>query len=262
MIRTPLMTVMVQAVRKAGRSLVRDFGEVENLQISVKGPGDFVSNADRKAERILHEELARVRPGFGFLMEESGAVEGTDTAHRWIIDPLDGTTNFLHGIPLFTISVALAKDGVPIAGVIFNPVTDELFIAEKGRGAFLNDRRIRVAGRQALADSVICCGLPHMGRGDLALFGREMAALAPRVAGLRRTGSAALDLAWVAAGRFDGFWERNLAPWDMAAGIILVREAGGYASDLDGGDKILDKGHVVVGNENIHRNLLTVLRAA
>ncbi|WP_029353185.1 inositol monophosphatase family protein [Bosea sp. 117] len=262
MIRSPLMTVMVQAVRKAGRSLVRDFGEVENLQVSLKGPADFVSNADRKAERILHDELAKARPAFGFLMEESGEVDGTDTAHRWIIDPLDGTTNFLHGIPLFCVSLALARDGVPVAGVVYNPVTDELFIAEKGAGAFMNDRRIRVAARRNLADSVISCGMPHMGRGDLGRFAREYGALAPKVAGLRRTGSAALDLAWVAAGRFDGFWERDLSAWDMAAGIVLIREAGGYVSDLDDGDKILDKGHVVAGNEFIRRDLLAIVRAA
>ncbi|MDQ0510304.1 inositol monophosphatase family protein [Ancylobacter amanitiformis] len=260
MIRTPLMTVMVQAVRKAGRSLIRDFGEVENLQVSLKGPGDFVSNADRKAERILHDELARARPSFGFLMEESGEVEGSDASHRWIIDPLDGTTNFLHGIPLFAVSLGLARDGVPIAGVIHNPATDELFIAEKGAGAFMNDRRIRVAARRNLADSVISCGLPHMGRGDFARFGREYGALGPKVSGLRRTGAAALDLAWVAAGRFDGFWERGLKPWDMAAGIVLVREAGGYVSDLDDGDKMLAKGDIIVGNETIRRDLLGVLR--
>ncbi|MFT0859099.1 inositol monophosphatase family protein [Ancylobacter sp. G4_0304] len=262
MIRSPLMTVMVQAVRKAGRSLVRDFGEVENLQVSLKGPADFVSNADRKAERILQEELSRARPNFGFLMEESGEVDGADESHRWIIDPLDGTTNFLHGIPMFCISVGLVRDGVPVAGVIFNPVMDELYIAEKGAGAFLNDRRIRVAARRALSESVITCGVPHMGRGDLAGFGREYAALGPKVSGLRRTGAAALDLAWVAAGRFDGFWERNLKAWDMAAGIVLVREAGGYVSDLDDGDKMLAKGDIVAGNEQIRRDLLAVIRKA
>ncbi|QIB36115.1 inositol monophosphatase [Ancylobacter pratisalsi] len=256
------MTVMVQAVRKAGRSLVRDFGEVENLQVSLKGPANFVSNADRKAERILHEELSRARPGFGFIMEESGEVEGTDASHRWIIDPLDGTTNFLHGIPLFCISVGLARDGVPIAGVIYNPVTDELFVAEKGAGAFLNDRRIRVAARSKLADAVVCCGMPHLGRGGFDQFGREYAALAPKVAGMRRTGSAATDLAWVAAGRFDCFWERSLSSWDMAAGIVLIREAGGYVSDLDDSDKMLAKGDIIAGNETIRRDVLAVLRKA
>lgn len=262
MIRSPLMTVMVQAARKAGRSLVRDFGEVENLQVSLKGPANFVSNADRKAEKILHEELAKARPGFGFILEESGEIDGTDESHRWIIDPLDGTTNFLHGIPLFAISIGLVRDGVPIAGLIFNPVTDELFIAEKGAGAFMNDRRIRVAARRSLADSVISCGVPHMGRGDLGQFAREYLAIGPKVSGLRRTGAAALDLAWVAAGRFDAFWERGLSPWDMAAGIVLVREAGGYVSDLDDGDKMLAKGDIIVGNEVIRRDLLAVLRKA
>jgi myo-inositol-1(or 4)-monophosphatase len=262
MIRSPLMTVMVQAARKAGRSLVRDFGEVENLQVSLKGPADFVSNADRKTEKILHEELAKARPSFGFIMEESGEIDGTDESHRWIIDPLDGTTNFLHGIPLFAISIGLVRDGVPIAGLIFNPVTDELFVAEKGAGAFMNDRRIRVAARRSLADSVISCGVPHMGRGDLGQFAREYLAIGPKVSGLRRTGAAALDLAWVAAGRFDAFWERGLSPWDIAAGIVLVREAGGYVSDLDDGDKMLAKGDIIVGNEVIRRDLLTVLRKA
>jgi len=262
MIRSPLITVMVNAVRKAGRSLVRDFGEVEQLQVSLKGPANFVSNADRKAEKILHDELSKARPAFGFIMEESGEVEGTDQSHRWIIDPLDGTTNFLHGIPLFCISVGLVRDGVPIAGVIYNPVADELFVAEKGAGSFLNDRRIRVAARRSLSDAVLCCGLPHMGRGDFALFAREYGAIAPKVAGIRRTGSAATDLAWVAAGRFDGFWERNLSAWDMAAGIVLIREAGGFVSDMDDADKMLTKGDIAAGNEIIRREMLGVLRKA
>ncbi|MFG1423642.1 inositol monophosphatase family protein [Roseixanthobacter liquoris] len=262
MIRSPLITVMVQAVRKAARGLTRDFGEVENLQVSVKGPADFVSAADRKAEEILFTELSRSRPGFSFLMEERGRVEGTDPANEWVIDPLDGTTNFLHGIPLFAISVALVRNGAPFAGVIFNPVTDELFVAEKGQGAYLNDRRLRVAGRRKLAESVVCCGLPHMGRGDHTRFNRELAKVQTQVAGLRRTGAAALDLAWVAAGRFDAFWERNLSAWDMAAGILMVREAGGYVSDLDGGDQILEKGDVIAGNEDMRRDLLALLKAA
>jgi len=262
MIRTPLITVMVQAVRKAGRALIRDFGEVENLQVSLKGPANFVSAADRKAEDTLFAELSRARPGFGFLMEERGRVEGTDISNEWVIDPLDGTTNFLHGIPLFAISVALVRNGIPYAGVIFNPVTDELYVAEKGQGAYLNDRRLRVAGRRKLADSVVCCGLPHLGRGGHAQFNTELAKVQTQVAGLRRTGSAALDLAWVAAGRFDAFWERNLSSWDMAAGIILVREAGGYVSDLDGQDKMLEKGDVIAGNEIIRQDLLKLLKAA
>ncbi len=262
MIRTPLITVMVQAVRKAGRALVRDFGEVEQLQVSMKGPADFVSNADRKAEEILHAELSKARPAFGFLMEERGRVDGADGLHEWVVDPLDGTTNFLHGIPMFAISVGLVKAGVPVAGVIFNPVSDELYVAETGQGAFLNDRRIRVAARRKLLDAVVSCGLPHLGRGDHAQFNRELAAVQKQVAGLRRTGAASLDLAWVAAGRFDAFWERKLSPWDMAAGIILVREAGGFVSDMDDGDKMLEKGDILVGNELIRRDLHKLLKAA
>ncbi len=262
MIRTPLMTVMVQAVRKAGRALIRDFGEVENLQVSAKGPANFVSAADRKAEDTLFAELSRARPGYSFLMEERGRVEGTDVANEWVVDPLDGTTNFLHGIPLFAISVGLVRNGVPFAGVIFNPVTDELYVAEKGQGAFLNDRRLRVAARRKLADTVVCCGLPHLGRGNHARFNSELGVVQTQVAGLRRTGSAALDLAWVASGRFDAFWERDLSPWDMAAGIIMVREAGGYVSDLDGGDRVLEKGDVIAGNEDIRRDLLALLKTA
>ncbi|MEP9354039.1 inositol monophosphatase family protein [Xanthobacter sp. KR7-65] len=262
MIRSPLITVMVQAARKAGRSLTRDFGEVEQLQVSMKGPGDFVSAADRKAEDTLYAELSRARPNYGFIMEERGTVEGSDPANTWVVDPLDGTTNFLHGIPIFCISIALVRNGTPVAGVIFNPVSDELYVAESGQGAFLNERRIRVAARRKLADCVVCCGLPHMGRGDHAQFNREMEAVQGQVSGLRRTGSAAIDLAWVAAGRFDAFWERNLSSWDMAAGIVLVREAGGFVSDMDNGDKMLDAGHIVAGNELIHRDLQKLLKKA
>ena len=262
MIRSPLITVMVQAARKAARVLVRDFGEVENLQVSLKGPANFVSAADRRAEEILHAELAKARPNFGFLLEERGRIEGKDPSHVWMVDPLDGTTNFLHGIPLFAISIALVKHGTPIAGLVFNPVTDELFVAERGKGAYLNERRLRVAARRELADCIVSCGIPHRGRGDLALFRRELAIVQQQVAGLRRTGAAALDMAWVAAGRFDGFWERSLSPWDLAAGLILVREAGGYVTDLDGGEAILEKGSVVTGNENIHRSLLAALTSA
>jgi myo-inositol-1(or 4)-monophosphatase len=261
-IRSSLITVMVQAARKAARTLVRDFGEVENLQVSLKGPANFVSAADKRAEATLHAELSRARPGFGFLMEERGALAGKDPSHVWMVDPLDGTTNFLHGIPLFAISIALVKDGVPIAGVVLNPIADELFVAERGQGAFLNERRLRVAARRELADTVICCGLPHRGRGDLEQFRKELTAVQPQVAGLRRTGAAALDMAWVAAGRFDGFWERGLSAWDLAAGLVLVREAGGYATSIDGDDAILDKGTVVAGNEDVHRALLAALNDA
>jgi myo-inositol-1(or 4)-monophosphatase len=260
--RSPLMNVMVQAVSKASRGLRRDFGEVEQLQVSLKGPADFVSAADRRAEQVLRAELARVRPDYGFLGEEEGAVEGRDPTHRFIADPLDGTTNFLHGIPHFAVSVGLERQGVLAAAVIYNPVTDELFTAERGSGAFLNDRRLRVAVRRNLGEAVIGCGIPHRGRGDAARFRRELEAVQGRVAGVRRFGAAALDLAWVAAGRLDGFWERGLSPWDMAAGILLVREAGGYVSDLDGGDDMLDKGHIVCGNEVIRGDLAGLLRSA
>jgi len=262
MIRSPLINVMVQAARKAARTLIRDFGEVENLQVSLKGPGNFVSNADHRAEEILHTELSKARPGFGFLMEERGRIEGKDQSHQWVVDPLDGTTNFLHSIPLFAISIALVKDGVAVAGVVFNPISDELYVAERGRGAFLNDRRLRVAARKELSDCVVCCGIPHRGRGDPARFRKELAAVQEHVAGVRRTGAAALDLVWVAAGRFDAFWERGLSPWDLAAGLVIVREAGGIITDLDGGDAVLEKGSVLAGNELVHRALLGVLTAA
>jgi len=232
MIRSPLMTVMTDAVMKASRSLKRDFGEVENLQVSRKGPGDFVTAADRKAEKILREALEKARPGYGFILEESGVIEGTDTSHRWHVDPLDGTTNFLHGLPQFAISVGLERDGQIVAGVIYDPAKDELFIAEKGKGAYLNNRRIRVAARNELADAVVACGLPHIGRGDHGLFLREMAAVMGHVGGLRRWGAAALDMAYVACGRFDGYWERGVNSWDIAAGILMIREAGGYVTDV------------------------------
>ena len=262
MIRSPIVTVMEQAARKAGRTLMRDFGEVENLQVSLKGPANFVSAADRRAEEILHAELSKARKDFSFLMEERGEVAGKDASNVWVVDPLDGTTNFLHGIPLFAISIAHVKDGEPQAGLVFNPVTDELFVAERGKGAFLHNRRLRVAARKTLTDCVVTCGIPHRGRGDLAQFRKELTVVQEQVAGIRRTGAAALDLAWVAAGRFDAFWERNLSPWDMAAGMVLIREAGGYVTDADGGDKILDKGSVVVGNEEIQRSLLALLKTA
>ncbi|SEP59497.1 myo-inositol-1(or 4)-monophosphatase [Faunimonas pinastri] len=255
-----LLNVMVKAASKAGRNLARDFGEVENLQVSRKGPADFVSAADRRAEDIIRTELEHARPGYSFLMEESGATAGEDPQHRWIVDPLDGTTNFLHGIPDFCISIALESQGKIRAGLIYNPVRDELFTAERGGGAFMNNRRIRVANRMHLADCVIGTGIPHLGRGDHGLFLKELAKSMPALAGVRRSGAAALDLAYVAAGRFDGFWERDLKPWDMAAGILLIREAGGFVSDMEGRDDMLNSGHIVAGNESIHRQLQVLLK--
>jgi myo-inositol-1(or 4)-monophosphatase len=256
------LNVMIKAARRAGRSLKRDLGEVENLQVSLKGPRNFVTAADRRAEEIVREELAKARPDYGFLGEEGGAHAGADNSHRWIVDPLDGTTNFLHGIPHFAVSIALERSGVVVAALTYNPANEELFVAERGKGAFLNDRRIRVAARKQLADAVVACGLPHFGRGDLALARREIFAAQQHFGGLRRFGAATLDLAWVAAGRFDAFWESNLSPWDMAAGMLLVREAGGFVSDLDGGDAVLTKGHVAAGNDTMHRELLRLLRQA
>jgi myo-inositol-1(or 4)-monophosphatase len=256
------MNVMVGAARKAGRSLARDFGEVEQLQVSLKGPANFVSAADTRAEEILHKELSRARPGYGLLLEELGEVEGADRTHRFIVDPLDGTTNFLHGIPLFAISIALERDRELVAGLIYNPASNEMFTAERGKGAFLNDRRLRVAARTELADCVIVTGIPHRGKSGQELFLKEMQAVMASSVGIRRTGAAALDLAWLAAGRLDGFWERNLRPWDLAAGIVILREAGGFVSDADGKDKMLEKGSVVAGNETIQRQLLKLVKTA
>jgi myo-inositol-1(or 4)-monophosphatase len=255
------MNVMTSAVLKAGRGLKRDFGEIENLQVSMKGPGDFVSAADRKAERILFEELTRARPGYGFLMEEGGAVEGTDKSHRWIIDPLDGTTNFLHGLPVFAISLALEREGQLMAGVVYNPATDDMFVAEKGQGAYQNNRRLRVAARQNMSESLIGCGIPHLGKAEHhPRFKLELAEVMAHVGNVRRMGAASLDLAMVAAGRLDGYWERQLMAWDIAAGIVLVREAGGFISDMAGGDEMLSSGSVCCGNEAIQRQLLALLK--
>jgi myo-inositol-1(or 4)-monophosphatase len=253
------MNVMVKAARRAGRSLKRDFGEVENLQVSLKGPANFVTLADKRAEEMLYTDLSKARPGYGFVGEEGGIREGDDKTHTWFVDPLDGTTNFLHGIPQFAISIGLQREGVMIAGLIYNPANEELYIAERGKGAFMNDQRLRVAGRRQLNECVIACGLPHIGRGDFALSAREMTALQPKVAGLRRFGAASLDMAAVAAGRFDGFWERNLSSWDVAAGIVMIREAGGTVGDIHGGD-LLKTGNVVAGNEYIHGELTKILK--
>jgi myo-inositol-1(or 4)-monophosphatase len=260
MARSAILNVMVGAAFKAARGLKRDFGEVENLQVSKKGPADFVSAADHRAEEVIRTELQRARPNYGLLMEESGETAGSDPQHRWIVDPLDGTTNFLHGIPHFAISIALERQGKLAAAVVYSPISDELFTAERGAGAYVNDRRLRVAARSHLGEAVVATGMPFMGHGDSAGYLQELAKIMPAVSGVRRFGAAALDLAWVAAGRFDGFWERGLSPWDMAAGLLLIREAGGYVTDVDGGEASPESGHIVAGNEAIHRQLLTLLR--
>ena len=260
--RSALLNIMVQAVTKAGRSLSKDFGEVENLQVSVKGPADFVSNADKRAEEIVFQELSKARPTFSFLGEEGTEVTGSDGQHRWIVDPLDGTTNFLHGIPLFACAIALERNSEIVASVIYNPVMDELFTAEKGGGAWLNDRkRLRVAGRKHLADAVIVTGINSRGRAGDVLQLRQMAQITPAVAGIRRTGSASTDLAWVAAGRFDAYWEAGLAPWDVAPGQLLLREAGGTMSDYAGQPGSVWNGQVIAGNEHMQGQLLKLIKS-
>ena len=257
-----LMNVMVRAARRAGRGLTRDFNEVENLQVSIKGPANFVTAADLRAEETIFEELSKARPGYSFLMEERGVVEGPDKTHRWIVDPLDGTTNFMHGIPLFCISIALERDGEIAAGVLYNPILEETYTAETGKGAFLNDKRLRVAARRSLSDAVLVTGIPHRGRGDHDRFMKECGALMTEVAGIRRTGSAALDLAWVAAGRFDGFWEHGLSPWDIAAGLLMVREAGGLVSDFVGRGRMFETGTILAANSTLHRDMVKLLSKA
>jgi myo-inositol-1(or 4)-monophosphatase len=259
MAASALMTMMFAAARKAGRSLARDFGEVEHLQVSLKGPSNFVTAADMRAEQILFDELTKARHGYCFLMEERGLVEGPDKTHTWIVDPLDGTTNFLHGIPHFAISIALKREDELVAGLIYNPANGDIFTAERGKGAYLNDRRIRVAARSRLEDCVVVTGIPHRGRPDHEGFLRQLTAIMPAVSGVRRSGAASLDLAWVAAGRFDGYWEQHIKPWDIAAGIVILREAGGFVSDLSGGKAMLETGGIIAGNEAVHRALLKLL---
>ncbi len=258
---SPALNVMIAAARKAGRPLIRDFGELENLQVSMKGPADFVTSADKRTEGILIEELTKARPGYGFLGEEGGVIEGKDKTHRFIIDPIDGTTNFMHGIPQFAISIALEREGHLVSALVFNPVTDDLFTAEKGHGAFHNNKRLRVAARKELGPSVIATGVPFMGKEGHARALAEMGAVMNVTAGIRRMGAASLDLAFVAAGRFDGFWEHGLQPWDIAAGILLVKEAGGVITDLNGGEQMMTNGQVLCANENLHPQLLKLLKS-
>jgi myo-inositol-1(or 4)-monophosphatase len=262
-----LITVMQRAVRKAAPRLRRDFGEVEQLQVSRKGPGDFVSMADKRSEQTLVDELKQARPDWGLLLEERGVVEGDPDKPRWIVDPLDGTTNFLHGLPHFSISIAVEErrpDGRAeiSCGLVYQPLTDETFWAEKGRGAWLQDRRLRVSARRDLDDALIGTGIPFKGHGDIAQWSRIYDAIGPEVAGIRRMGSAALDLAWVAAGRIDAFWEDGLAPWDAAAGLLLVKEAGGFVTDYRGSDRAYEKGEYIAASSAIHSRLQKLIAGA
>ncbi|WP_439156375.1 inositol monophosphatase family protein [Yoonia sp.] len=256
------LNVMMKTARKAGRALLKDFGEVENLQVSAKGPGDFVSRADRQAEETIREELSRARPSYGFLGEEGREIAGEDPTRRWIVDPLDGTTNFLHGLPHWAVSIALEHKGQIVAGVIYDPVKDEMFYAEKGGGAWLNESRLRVSGRHKMIESIFATGLPFAGRADLPDTIRDLARILPACAGVRRFGAAALDLAYVAAGRYDGFWERGLHAWDLAAGLVIIREAGGIVEPLHPGGDVMADGQVICANEPIFETFAKVIRAA
>ncbi|MAI89972.1 inositol monophosphatase family protein [Ponticaulis sp.] len=261
--QSPLITVMVKAARAAGRGLARDFGEVENLQVSKKGPGDFVTNADHRAEDVIYNELSRARPGYGFVMEERGVVEGTDKTNRFIVDPLDGTLNFMHGIPHFAISIGHEREGELHAGVVYDVIRGDIYWAERGHGAWLENWRLKVATRIKLTDAVLATGTPYVGHAPERhqLFWSELAHLTQETSGIRRFGAAALDLAYVAAGRFDGFWERNLKPWDIAAGIVLVREAGGIVQELDGGE-ILKTGNILATNASLAPKISAKLATA
>ncbi|MDG2532772.1 inositol monophosphatase family protein [Sphingomonas sp. HITSZ_GF] len=263
-----LITVMERAARKAGPRLRRDFNEVSQLQVSRKGPADFVSLADKRAEDTLIEELKKARPDWGFLVEERGEIAGDPDKPRWIIDPLDGTSNFLHGIPHFCISIAVedprGAQGKPEVthGYVYQPLTDESFWSEKGRGAWLQDQRLRVSARRDLSDALIATGIPFLGHGNFAEWSRIFGAVAPEVAGIRRLGSAALDLAWVAAGRFDGFWESDLKPWDVAAGMLLVKEAGGFVTDYRGQDLSRERNQYLAANDVLHSKLHKLVAGA
>ncbi len=262
MAQSAIITVMEKAARKAAPRLRRDFGEVSQLQVSRKGPADFVSNADRAAEATLLEELRKARPGWGFLLEEQGEIPGEPGAPRFIIDPLDGTSNFLHGIPHFAISIAAEHDGVVKAGLVYQPLTDESFWAEQGRGAWLHNARLRVSGRRNLEECLLATGIPYRGHGDQAQFETILNRVIPEVAGIRRFGAASLDLAWVAAGRFDGFWEQGLSEWDVAAGILLVREAGGFVSDFRGQDRMVERREIIAGTDSTHSRLHRLIAGA
>ncbi|RKF14139.1 inositol monophosphatase [Roseovarius spongiae] len=254
------LNVMMKAARKAGRSLAKDFREVENLQVSMKGAGDFVSRADINAEQIIKSELMNARPTYGWLAEEGGEEEGKDPTRRWIVDPLDGTTNFLHGLPHWAVSIALEHKGQIVAGVVYDAPKDELFWAEKGEGAWMNETRLRVSGRHKMIESIFATGVPFGGRSDLPKTLQDLARLMPACAGVRRWGSAALDLAYVAAGRYDGFWERRLKPWDIAAGMVIAREAGAFVEPMDAGAELLESGSIICANNAIFEKFAQVIR--
>jgi myo-inositol-1(or 4)-monophosphatase len=256
------LNLMIKAARRAGKALVKDFREVENLQVSTKGPGDFVTKADREAERIIKEDLMGGRPTYGWLGEETGEQEGQDPTRRWIVDPLDGTTNFLHGMPHWAISIALEHKGEIVSAVVFDAAKDEMFWAEKGSGAWMNDRRLRVSGRRAMHEAVFATGVPFSTKKTLPATLADLARLMPACAGMRRWGVASLDLAYVAAGRFDGYWERELQQWDIAAGILLVKEAGGLIGPVREGYDILEKGALICANENLFAPLTKIIRDA
>ncbi len=256
------LNTMIKAARKAGRSLVKDFREVENLQVSTKGPGDFVSRADTRAEEIVKDELMGARPTYGWLGEEGGGTPGEDPTRRWLVDPLDGTTNFLHGLPHWAISIALEHKGEVVAGVVFDPAKDEMFWAEKGAGAWMNETRLRVSGRERMIESIFATGLPFGGRPELPETLKACGRLLPTCAGLRRWGSASLDLAYVAAGRFDGYWERRLNAWDMAAGELIVREAGGFVEAMDEGERVLENGSIIAANPTVFPKFAKLVRGA
>ena len=257
------LNLMIKAARRAGKSLVKDFREVENLQVSTKGPGDFVSKADREAERLITEDLMGARPTYGWLGEETGGEDGADPTRRWIVDPLDGTTNFLHGMPHWAISIALEHKGEIVSAVVYDPAKDEMFWAEKGAGAWLNDnRRLRVSGRRSMAEAVFATGVPFGAKKTLPAMLADLARLMPACAGVRRWGAASLVLAYVAAGRFDGYWERELQPWDIAAGLLLVKEAGGLVGPVREGDDILGRGAVLCANEPLFEGFGKIIRNA
>ncbi len=254
------LNIMIKAARKAGRSLVKDFREVENLQVSVKGAGDFVSRADREAERIIKEDLRGARPTYGWLGEETGAEPGEDPTRRWLVDPLDGTTNFLHGLPHWAVSIALEHKGEIVAAVVYDAAKDEMFTAERGDGAFLNDRRIRVSARHQMIESIFATGVPFGGRGTLPATLRDLARLMPLTAGVRRWGAAALELAYVAAGRYEGYWERGINSWDVAAGILLVKEAGGFVESIRPEENPVESGSLVAGNTQLFEEFSGIIR--